>query len=109
MPRTLVTQSRIASLIASFRVFWPASTPRTSAPMSRIAEDIQRLPGHVHRAHVDHALKAKLRAHRRRGDAVLAGASFGDHAFLSHAAGQQRLSERVVDLVRPRCEAGPRA
>ncbi|MEZ4769532.1 MAG: hypothetical protein R2844_14020 [Caldilineales bacterium] len=34
MSRTLVTQSRIASLMASFNVRLPLSTPRTSAPSS---------------------------------------------------------------------------
>ena len=34
--RTLVTQSRMASLIASLRVFDPELTPRTSAPSRRM-------------------------------------------------------------------------
>ena len=34
------------------------------------------------------------------GDAVLAGAGLGDDALLAHAAGEQRLAEHVVDLVR---------
>ena len=33
------------------------------------------------------------------GDAVLAGAGFGDHALLAHPQREQRLAERVVDLV----------
>ena len=36
MVRTFVTQSRMASLIASFSVREPASTGRTSAPSSRM-------------------------------------------------------------------------
>ena len=51
-------------------------------------------------AHVDVALEAEQRARRRRGHAVLAGARFGDDAPLAHALGEQRLAERVVDLVR---------
>ena len=38
--------------------------------------------------------------HRRRRDAVLAGAGLGDDAPLAHAPRQQALAERVVDLVR---------
>ncbi len=34
-----------------------------------------------------------------RGDAVLAGAGFGDHACLAHPQRQQCLADRVVDLV----------
>ena len=36
MVRTFVTQSRMASLIASLSVRDPESTPRTSAPSSRM-------------------------------------------------------------------------
>ena len=49
------------------------------------AKDVQRLPRHVLGAHVDDALEAEQRAGRRRGDAVLAGAGFGDDAALAHA------------------------
>ena len=48
------------------------------------------------------ALQSEQRARRRRGDAVLARARFGHDASLPHAPGQQRLAERVVDLVRAR-------
>ena len=63
-------------------------------------EDVQRLPAHVLGAHVDVALEAEQRAGRRRRDAVLPGAGFGDDAPLAHPHRQQRLTERVVDLVR---------
>ena len=33
------------------------------------------------------------------GHAVLAGAGLGDHALLAHPQREQRLAERVVDLV----------
>jgi hypothetical protein len=62
-------------------------------------EHVERLPLHVVGAHVDVAVEAEQRAHGRRGDAVLAGAGFGDHAALAHALGEQRLPEGVVDLV----------
>jgi hypothetical protein len=51
-------------------------------------------------AHVDDALQAEQRARRRRRDAVLAGAGLGDDPLLAHPLGEQRLAERVVDLVR---------
>ena len=100
MSATLVTQSRIASLIASFSVSLPASTRLTVAPSSSHAEDVQRLPLHVLGAHVDVAVEPEQRAGRRRRDAVLAGAGLGDDAPLAHALREQRLTERVVDLVR---------
>ena len=88
--------------MASFSVRAPASTRRTVAPSSCMRNDVQRLPLHVLRAHVDVALEPEQRADRRRGDAVLAGAGLGDDAPLPHALRQQRLAERVVDLVRAR-------
>ena len=97
---TLVTQSRIASLIASFSVRAPASTLPHRGAEQLHAEDVQRLPLHVLGAHVDVALEAEQRADGRRRDAVLAGAGLGDDAPLAHALREQRLAERVVDLVR---------
>ena len=64
------------------------------------AEHVERLALHVLGAHVHVALEAEQRAGRRRRDAVLSGAGLGDDAALAHAHGEQRLAERVVDLVR---------
>ena len=64
------------------------------------AHDVERLAAHVLGAHVDVALEAEQRARRGGGDAVLAGAGFGDDAALPHLPREQRLPERVVDLVR---------
>ena len=64
------------------------------------ALDVRSLPARVLDAHVHHALEIEQRAHRRRGDAVLAGARLGDDPPLAHALGQQRLAERVVELMR---------
>ena len=64
------------------------------------ARNVQPLPLHVFRAHVDHALQAKARRHGRRGHAVLPGAGLRDDAPLAHAHRQQRLAEAVIDLVR---------
>ena len=62
--------------------------------------DIQGLPLHVHLAHVDHAVHAESRSRRRRGHAVLTGAGLGNDPFLAHAARENDLAHRVVDLVR---------
>ena len=62
--------------------------------------DVERLALHVLGAHVDVALEAEQRAGRRRRDAVLPGAGLGDDPALAHADREQRLAERVVDLVR---------
>jgi hypothetical protein len=62
-------------------------------------EDVERLPLHVDRAHVDDALKAELGADRGRGHAVLAGAGLRYDPLLAHAHGEEGLADRVVDLV----------
>ena len=64
------------------------------------AEHVRRLPLDVGRAHVDDAGQAEARGDRRRRDAMLAGAGFGDDARLAHLLRQQDLAEAVVDLVR---------
>ncbi len=64
------------------------------------AKDVQPLPPHVLFAHVDGAVEAEQRAHRRRGDSMLARAGFRDDPLLAHAPREQRLSKTVVDFVR---------
>ena len=64
------------------------------------AEDVERLARHVVGAHVDVALEPEQRADGRGRDAVLPGAGLGDDPPLPHADREQRLAERVVDLVR---------
>ena len=61
--------------------------------------DVGRLAADVLRAHVDDALQAEQGAGGRRRDPVLAGAGLGDHPPLAHPLGEQRLADRVVDLV----------
>ena len=100
MVRTLVTQSRMASLIASFKVRRTRIHAANFRAQQAHAEDVQFLPPHVFRPHVDDAFEAQQRAHRGGGDAMLPGAGFGDDAMLAHAFNQQRLAETVVDLVR---------
>src|SRR5713101_4434344 len=64
------------------------------------ARDVGRLPLDVLGAHVDDALEAEQRAHGRGRHAVLPRAGLRDDALLAHPAREQRLSERVVQLVR---------
>ncbi len=93
------TQSRIASLIASFSVRAAGIDALHRRAEQPHAKHVERLPPHVFGAHVDDALEAEQRARRGAGDAVLPGAGLGDDARLAHALGEQRLAERVVDLV----------
>ena len=62
-------------------------------------EHVRLLALDVLGAHVDDARQAEQRAGRRGRDAVLAGAGLGDDPGLAEPAGQERLAERVVDLV----------
>ena len=100
MVRTLVTQSRMASLMASLSVRLPESTPTTSAPSMRMRETLSALALHVFGAHVNDAFEAEARRHGGGGDAVLARAGFRDDARLAHAHGEQALAEAVIDFVR---------
>ena len=61
--------------------------------------DVGRLAADVLGAHVDDALEAEQGAGGGGGDAVLAGAGLGDDPRLAHPLRQQRLADRVVDLV----------
>ncbi len=61
--------------------------------------DVGRLAADVLAAHVDDALEPEQGAGGGGGDAVLAGAGLGDHPRLAHPLRQQRLADRVVDLV----------
>ena len=63
-------------------------------------EDVERLPLHVFRAHVDVARQPEQRAGGGGRDAVLPCAGFRDDAPLAHPLREERLAERVVDLVR---------
>ncbi len=96
----MVTQSRMASLIASFSVRLPLGHAHDFRAQQPHAKNIQALPAHVLFAHVDDAFQAKEGAHRSGRHAMLAGAGFGDDAFLAHAPREQGLPQAVVDLVR---------
>ncbi len=101
MVLTFVTQSRMASLIASFSVFDPDGHSANLGSQQPHAQHIQLLPLHVHIAHVDHAFEAQQRACRRRRHPMLPRAGLGDDPLLAHPLRQQSLAQRVVDLVRP--------
>ena len=60
---------------------------------------VEHLPLDVHRSHVHVALHAHQGADGSRRHAMLPGARLGDDAGLAHPAGQQDLSDGVVDLV----------
>ncbi len=63
------------------------------------AHHVRALLGDVDRAHVDLALQADERRGGRERDPVLAGTGLGDQGALAHPLRQQRLADRVVDLV----------
>src|SRR5262249_8424291 len=63
------------------------------------AEDVEALTAHVLLAHVDLTGQTKQGRGRGASDAVLTGSRLGDDARLAHAAGEERLADRVVDLV----------
>ena len=85
--------------MASRSVREPLETGRTSAPSSFMLNTFGCLAADVFFAHVDDAVEAEMGTGGGGGDAVLAGAGFGDHAALAHPQREQRLAERVVDFV----------
>ena len=97
---TLVTQSRIASFIASLSVREPDCTACTFAPSSSMRRTFGAWRC-TSSAPMNTSQRRPSSAQRRGGrDAVLAGAGLRDDARLAHALGEQHLAERVVDLVR---------
>jgi len=98
--RTLVTQSRMASLIASFKVREPESTPRTSAPSRRMRKTLSSWRRHVLHAHVNHALEPEQRTDGGRGHTVLPGAGLRNDATLAHTQRQQRLARQLLICAR---------
>ena len=78
----------------------PAGDRHNGCAQQAHAEHVRSLTFHVMRTHVDHALQPELGADRGSGHAMLPGSRFGDDACLAHAAGQDDLSQHVVDFVR---------
>src|SRR5262245_36372314 len=63
------------------------------------AEDVERLPLHIFRTHVDVAFETEKRASGGRRNAVLSGAGFGHDAAFPHSHGEKGLPHGVVDFV----------
>ena len=97
--RTLLTQSRIASLIASLRVRLPEVTGAYLCPHQLHAVDVGRLPSYIFFAHVDNTFESQHGANGGHSDPMLAGARLGDNPGLAHALGQQSLSQGVVNFM----------
>ena len=63
--------------------------------------NVERLAMRVFLAHVDPALQAHECGSGGRSNAVLAGSGLGNHPCLAHPHCQKRLTQNIVDLVRP--------
>ena len=98
---TVATQSRIASLTASFSVRLPELHGVDLGAEQPHAEHVERLALDVDRAHVDLALHARAAPPPWRVATPCWPAPVSATSRrLAHALGQQRLAEHVVDLVR---------
>src|SRR2546423_4738105 len=63
-------------------------------------QNVRLLPADVFRSHVNDAIEAQQRTHRRGCDAMLTRAGLGDDAPLAHPRREQSLAQRVIDFVR---------
>ena len=77
----------------------PDSTGTTVGAQQLHSIDVQPLAANVLRPHVHDALESEARADGGGGDAMLTGPGLGDDPALSHPAGEQCLTQCVVDLV----------
>jgi len=95
--RTLVTQSRMASLIASFKVQLPETYADHFRAEHAHAGNVERLACHVFGAHVHDTFESKMRGDRGCGDAVLTRLRFSamTRGFF-HLYGEQTLPDGVV-------------
>ena len=100
MVSTVATQSRSASLTASFSVRLPELHRAHLGAEQPHAEHVERLALGVDLSHVDDALQPEQGGRGGGGHAVLAGAGLGHQPRLAHLQGQQPLTDDVVDLVR---------
>jgi hypothetical protein len=98
---TLVTQSRIASFMASLRVAEPGGHGHHRRAQQLHAVDVQGLALHVFRTHEHVALQTQARGDGGAGHAVLAGAGLGDDPRLAHVLGEQRLADVLFTLCAP--------
>lgn len=88
--RLLVAAGPVAQRFVTgiFRVAEPLCTGTTSAPSGACGTRSARLALDVFGAHIDAAFQTEQGAGQRRGDAVLAGAGFGDNSVLPIPFGQ---------------------
>ena len=100
MVSTFVTQSRIASFIASLSVPAAALDRAHRGPEEPHPLDVGRLAPDVLGAHEDLAGEPEPRAGRGGGHAVLARAGLGDDPPLPHPEREPDLAHGVVHLVR---------
>ena len=70
-------------------------------PEQTHAHNIGSLPLHIFRAHVHRAAHAQTGRRHSRGHPVMPCAGLRHQRRLAHILGQQRLSQRIIDLVRP--------
>ena len=89
-------KSRIHGILQRGATFRDGADFRTKS-MHTI--DIRSLSRHIDRTHENFTFHAEKCSDSGRGDTVHARTSFGNEAFLAHAASQQGLPHRVVDLV----------
>src|SRR5712692_7080939 len=64
------------------------------------ARDVERLPRHVYRAHVDDTLEPEMRGDSCGSDSVLSRSRFRDDTRLAHFHREQALADSVIDFVR---------
>ena len=64
--------------------------------------NVRRLLFHVDFAHINVAFQPEIRRSRRKSDAVLSRARFGNEFFLSHKRRKQPFAHTVVELMRAR-------
>jgi len=96
----LVTQSRNASLTASFSGLGAALHGNDGGAEQLHPEDVEGLSRDVHAPHVDLALEAEEGGRRRGGNAVLTRPRLRDDPVLAHALREEGLPQHIVDLVR---------
>ncbi len=100
--RTFVTQSRMASLMASLSVRVPEVTVSTVAPSNCIRNTFECLTADILLAHIDDALEAKHGAYGGAGYTVLTRARFSNDALLAHSPCEQALAMALLILWRTR-------
>ncbi len=94
-----MTQSRMASLIASLSVRLPAVTGTTCAPSNCIRATFSACRCVSSSPMYTTHSRSEQCGRGGGGDTVLTSAGLGDDPGLPHPLGEKRLAEHVVDLV----------